>query len=101
MRFWLAVQLQFLMLPMTGSSARWRNAIQRQESGPWWRWATIRVGKERCFFEPHFWGRFGSADDERRGESACCLYDGSHRTGEDRASAARFWTAALRARSDR
>src|SRR6266567_3445520 len=41
-RFSPPIQAQFLTPAVPGFSARWRNAIQRQQSGPWWRWATIR-----------------------------------------------------------
>ena len=49
-RFWPRVQVQFLMPPITGFFARWRSAIQRQQSGPWWRWATIHVGATTLLF---------------------------------------------------
>ena len=101
-RFWPRVQAQFLMPPMTwficALAERDPTAAER---------ALVALGDNPCWsdgavhFKPQLWRRIAGADDERRGESTRRLYQGSSRTGEDRASAARLWTAALRARSDR
>ena len=41
--------------------------------------ALVALGDNPCwgdnpvYFEPHLWGRFAGADDERRGEGTGCL----------------------------